>query len=73
MQNVLIICQGLCYVEMDFDKDKENANTLGPFAKGRHGSCGDSRVHTEVKKMEANHTDFSVLCPPLVTELTEVL
>lgn len=70
MQNALIICQGLCYIEMDFGKDKENANTLDPFAKGGHGSCGES---TEPKKMEANHTDFSVLCPPLVTEHKEVL
>ena len=30
------------------------------------------RVCTEAEKMDANHTDFSVFCPPLVTEHTEV-
>lgn len=31
------------------------------------------RVRPEAEKMEANHTDFSVFCSPLVTEHTEVL
>lgn len=31
------------------------------------------RVCTEAEKMEANHTDSSVFCPPSVMEHTEVL
>lgn len=46
MQNALIICQGLHYRDMDFGKDKENANILGPFAKRRHGSYDDSTKST---------------------------
>lgn len=38
MQNAVIICQGLYNTEMDFGMDKENANILGPFAKGKQGS-----------------------------------